>query len=118
MSERPRFETMDSYIAAAPPEVRPILEQLRRTIHDAVPNATETISYQMPAFRLKSVFIYFAAFTNHIGVYPPVSGDEALAAELQRYRGPKSNLKFPLDEPIPYELIGRVAEALAQEYSR
>lgn len=118
MTDRPRFDTIDAYIAAAEPDVRPILEQIRRTIAQALPDATEAISYQMPAFRRKSVVIYFAAFKNHIGVYPPVSGDNALAAELQPYRGPKGNLKFPLDEPIPYALIGRVAEALAQEYGR
>lgn len=118
MSDRPRFETIDAYIAAADAEVRPILQRLRETIQSAVPDATETISYQLPAFMRKSVFVYFAAFKSHIGVYPPVGGDEALAAELERYRGPNGNLKFPLSEPIPYELIGRVATTLAQETIR
>jgi uncharacterized protein YdhG (YjbR/CyaY superfamily) len=118
MSERPHFATIDAYIASADPDVRPILEEIRTTIKRAIPDATEAISYQMPAFKRKSVFIYFAAFKHHIGVYPPVGGDEALSAELARYRGPKGNLKFPLSEPIPYALIGRVAQALAQEYTR
>jgi uncharacterized protein YdhG (YjbR/CyaY superfamily) len=117
MSDRPRFDTIDAYIASADPDVRPILEEIRTTIKRTVPDATEAISYQMPAFKLKSVFIYFAAFKQHIGVYPPISGDGTLSAELARYRGPKGNLKFPLSEPIPYDLIRRTAEALAREYS-
>lgn len=118
MSERSRFESIDAYIAAAAPEVRPVLEEIRRTIQQRVPGAAEAISYQMPAFRRPTVFIYFAAFKKHIGVYPPVQGDDALAADLLPYRGEKGNLKFPLSEPIPYDLIGRVAEALAQEYPK
>ncbi len=118
MSERPYFASIDAYIASAAPEVRPILEEIRMTIRQTVPDATEAISYQMPAFKRKSVFIYFAAFKNHIGVYPPVTGDEALAAALEPFRGPKGNLKFPLSEPIPYDLIGRVAQALAAEYTK
>jgi uncharacterized protein YdhG (YjbR/CyaY superfamily) len=71
----------------------------------------------MPAFRKKKVFLYFAGFKNHIGVYPPVSTPGALVDELAPYRGPKGNLIFPHSEPLPIELIGRVAEALAQQYS-
>lgn len=105
---------VDEYIASAAPEVRDVLERIRRTVNDAVPGATETISYRIPALRLGKVFLYFAAFKNHIGVYPPVRGDAKLEKELQRYRGEKGNLKFPLNEPMPYELIGRVAKALAR----
>lgn len=118
MSERSSFANIDVYIASAAPEVRPILEEIRRTIKQAVPQATEAISYQMPAFKHPTVFIYFAAFKKHIGIYPPVTGDETLASELEPFRGPKGNLKFPLDQPIPYELIGRVAAALAQEHTK
>ncbi len=82
-----------------------------------VPEAVETISYQMPAFRLKRIFFYFAAFKKHIGVYPPVSGDDDLMQALLPYRNDKGNLKFPLDQPMPYDLIGRVAEALARQHS-
>ena len=91
------------------------MEEIRETIHSRVPDATEAISYRMPAFQLSSPFIYFAAFKKHIGVYPPVGGDEDLIKELKPYRGEKGNLKFPLDQPIPYELIGRVAEALSRQ---
>lgn len=115
MTSRPHFSTVDEYIAAADPNAREILVTIRNTTSAAVPDATECISYQMPALRLKKVFFYFAAFKKHIGVYPPVQ-DQALSSELARYRGPKGNLQFPLDEPVPYDLIARVAQSLAKQY--
>jgi uncharacterized protein YdhG (YjbR/CyaY superfamily) len=114
MSEK--FSTVDEYIAAADPKASEILRTIRKTISAAVPDAAECISYQMPALRHKKVFFYFAAFKKHIGVYPPVQ-DPALVAELDRYRGPKGNLQFPLNEPVPYVLIARVAQALAKQYA-
>jgi len=110
------FASVDEYIAAADPKARDILRTLRSTVSDAVPDADECISYQMPALRHKKVFFYFAAFKKHIGIYPPVH-DLTLAAELSRYRGPKGNLQFPLSEPMPYGLIARVAQALAKQYA-
>jgi uncharacterized protein YdhG (YjbR/CyaY superfamily) len=109
--------TIDEYIAGFPPDVRSILEKIRSTIRKAVPKAVEKISYRMPAFALDGDLIYFAAFRKHIGLYPPVSGDERLRSDLSRYRGEKRNLKFPLDEPIPYELIARVAEFRVKEHA-
>ncbi len=100
--------TIDEYIAAAPFEVRLILEKIRRIVRGAAPGAQELISYRMPAFRLHGILVYFAAFKNHIGLYPPVSGDADLEKALRPYAGPKGNLKFPLDRPIPYDLIKRV----------
>ncbi|MCC7205718.1 MAG: DUF1801 domain-containing protein, partial [Anaerolineae bacterium] len=105
------------YLNAAPPDVRPILEAIRDIVRRAVPDAKETISYQMPAFKLDHVFMFFAAFKRHIGVYPPVHGDDALERDLQPFRGEKGNLKFPLDQPMPYDLIRRVALALAEQAS-
>lgn len=114
-----KFTTIDEYISAAAPEVRSILQEIRSTVKRLVPSASETISYQMPAFKLNKVFFYFGAFQKHIGVYPPLKGNHQLQEELHRYLGSdKGNLKFPLSEPIPYELIGRVALALSQEYSK
>jgi uncharacterized protein YdhG (YjbR/CyaY superfamily) len=110
---RLHFSSIDEYIVSVPQKVRPILKRLRRLVKQAVPKATECISYQMPAFKLRRVFIYFAAFKKHIGVFPPVRGDKALVKELLPYCGDKGNLRFPLDQPIPYELIKRAAEALA-----
>ena len=100
--------SIDEYIAASPSAVRPILKGIRRTISTAAPGAEELISYRMPAFRLHGILVYFAAFKNHIGLYPPVSGDARLEKALEPYAGPKGNLKFPLDRPIPYALIKRI----------
>lgn len=102
-------QSIDEYIAASPSEVQPILRKIRRTIGNAAPGAQELISYRMPAFRLNGILVYFAAFKNHIGLYPPVSGDAKLEKALLPYAGPKGNLKFPLDQAIPYALIKRVA---------
>jgi uncharacterized protein YdhG (YjbR/CyaY superfamily) len=99
---------VDAYIAAAPSEVRPILRRIREVARAAAPDAKEVISYRMPAFRGQGILIYFAAFKAHIGLFPPVQGDADLDRDLDRYRGPKGNLKFPLSEPIPYDLIERI----------
>src|SRR5262245_52529707 len=107
--------TIDDYIAAFPSDVQSILEKIRFTIREAAPQAREKISYKMPAFALDGDLIYFAAFKKHIGVFPPVRGDAKLKKAIARYRGEKGNLKFPLDEPIPYELITRVVECRVKE---
>ena len=118
MSQPLKFTSIDQYMATLTPEVRSILEKIRRIVKGTVPGAQETISYQMPAFRLGRVFIYFAAFKKHIGIYPPVHGDSDLAQELSVYANEKGNLRFPIDQPMPYGLIGRVAGALARQYAR
>ena len=82
-----------------------------------MPGAQETIAYQMPAFRQQRIFIYFAMFKQHVGVYPPVQGNAALQAALQPYRGDKGNLKFALSQPLPLALIARVAVALSKQYT-
>ena len=106
--------TIDDYIAASPPNVRSTLERVRRTVRAAAPGATELISYRMPAFKLNGILVYFAAFKNHIGLYPPVTGDPQLVKPAARYAGEKGNLRFPLDEPIPYELIKRIVSHRAE----
>jgi uncharacterized protein YdhG (YjbR/CyaY superfamily) len=111
--------TIDEYIAAAPAAVRPILREIRRIARAAAPEAEELISYRMPAFRLGGILIYFAAFKHHIGMFPPVTGDAKLERALELYLGPKRNLKFPLDRPIPYALIKRIVLLrVRQELSR
>ena len=100
--------SIDEYIEAAPPPARPILRKIRRTVRTAAPGAEELISYRMPAFSLHGILVYFAAFKNHIGLFPPISGDARLEKALAPYAGPKGNLKFPLDRPIPYALIRRI----------
>jgi uncharacterized protein YdhG (YjbR/CyaY superfamily) len=106
---------IDEYIAAFSPEVQSILEKIRLTIRDAVPEAEEKISYQMPTFTLRGNLIHFAAFKKHIGLYPPVNGDEKLKAEISPYKGEKGNLKFPLDKPIPYTLISQIVKFRVKE---
>jgi uncharacterized protein YdhG (YjbR/CyaY superfamily) len=107
--------TIDDYIATFAPEVQAILQRIRLTIRKVVPQATERISYRMPAFAQDGILIYFAAFKKHIGVFPPVRGNGKLNKDLARYRGPKGNLQFPLDEPIPYGLITRVVKCRVKE---
>jgi len=106
----------EAYFESAAPDAQPLLTSIQSKVESLIPTATRCISYNMPAFRDKRVFFYFAAFKKHIGVYPPVTGDAALIAELAPYRGEKGNLSFPLSEPLPLDLIGRVALALHSEY--
>lgn len=106
--------TIDAYIAGFPAEVRDILEKIRLTIRKAAPDADETISYGMPAFTLDGPLVYFAAFTKHIGFFPPVR-DEKLRREASTYAGEKGNLQFPLDKPIPYVLISKIVKARVKE---
>jgi uncharacterized protein YdhG (YjbR/CyaY superfamily) len=103
-------KSIDEYIAAFSPEVRAILEKVRLTISNAAPGAQETISYQIPAFTLSGALVYFAAFKNHIGFYPPVKGNARLEEAISTYAGEKGNLRFPLDQPIPYALIERIVK--------
>jgi uncharacterized protein YdhG (YjbR/CyaY superfamily) len=101
-------QTIDGYIAHCPPDVQAILHEIRRVINTAAPGARETISYRMPTFMLNGVLVYVAAFKHHIGLYPPVAGDARLVKALSPYRGEKGNLRFPLHQPIPYDLIERI----------
>ena len=110
MKEAKRPKDIDTYIAQFPADVRAILKKVRQTISQAAPAAKETISYQMPAFKQHGILVYFAAWKQHIGLYPPISGDKALEKAVARYAGPKGNLQFPLDEPIPYDLIARIVK--------
>ena len=114
-SPRLRPKTIDEYIAAHSPEVQSILEKIRSTIREAAPGAEEKISYQIPTFALKGNLVHFAAFQKHIGFYPPVKGDEKLRADIAPYQGEKGNLRFPLDEPIPYALIRRIVKSRVKE---
>jgi uncharacterized protein YdhG (YjbR/CyaY superfamily)/TfoX/Sxy family transcriptional regulator of competence genes len=108
MPKPKRAKDIDGYISQFPPDVQGILQKVRTTISRAAPEAEETISYLMPAFKQHGILVYFAAWEKYIGMYPPISGDKALEKVIARYAGPKGNLKFPLDEPIPYDLIERI----------
>ena len=101
---------VDEYIAGFPPKTRAALRKIRAVLHKAAPAAEETISYRIPALRGKGILVYFAGFKNHIGMFPPVKGDARLMTALKRYQGPKGNLRFPLDEPMPLTLITRIGK--------
>jgi len=113
------FTNIDEYITGFPKDIQEILQQVRAAIHEAAPEAKETISYQMPAFALEGVLVYFAAFKNHIGFFPTGSGVANFQKELTAYKTTKGTIRFPLDKPIPFDLIRkivlfRVKESLAK----
>ena len=108
---------IDEYIELFAPDVQAILEKIRLTIRNAAPAAEEIISYRMPAFRLKRILVYFAAFKKHIGLFPPIRGDAKLEKAIAPYAGPKGNLQFPLDQPIPYDLIARIVQLRVRQDS-
>ena len=104
-----RYETIDDYISTFPPSVRNILEELRRAIRDAAPTAQEAISYGMPTFKLNGNLVHFAAFKHHIGFYPSgPSAIEAFKDQLSEYEQSKGTIRFPLDRPIPLELVKQI----------
>jgi uncharacterized protein YdhG (YjbR/CyaY superfamily) len=110
MPKPKRAKDIDGYISQFPPDVQAILQKVRTTISSAAPEAKETISYLMPAFKRHGILVYFAAWEKHIGMYPPISGNKTLEKVIARYAGPKGNLQFPLNEPIPYDLIERIVK--------
>ena len=104
-----RFKTMDEYFKTFPEDVQSILEKMRQTIRKVAPDAVEAISYQMPTFKVNGKnLVHFAAWKNHIGFYPTPSGTEAFKKELSRYEGGKGSVRFPLEEPIPYDLVKKI----------
>jgi len=106
---RKQFRTIDEYIKTFPKDVQSILEKMRQTIRKAAPEAVEAISYQMPTFKLNGKnLVYFAAFKNHIGFYPIPSGIEAFKKELSPYKQGKGSVQFPIDKPIPYDLVKKI----------
>ncbi len=117
MAEKTKFESHDHYMRFATADAQVILKRIQSIVESKVPGAVRCISYNLPAFKKERTFFYFAAFKKHIGVYPPATDDAALVKELKPYRNEKGNLAFPLDQPIPYELIGRVARALSNQYA-
>lgn len=108
-----KFTTVDEYIGALPDDVADIIQGVRQAIRQAVPDANERISYQMPTVTLDGTsLVHFAAWKHHIGLYPLPAADDALARELAPYDTGKGTAKFPLDQPIPYDLIARLAAQL------
>jgi uncharacterized protein YdhG (YjbR/CyaY superfamily) len=108
MQPRRHFKTVEEYIQAFPENVQHTLEEMRSTIQRAAPEAEETISYQIPTYRLNGNLVYFAAFKSHIGFYPTLSGMEAFKKEISPYKTSKGTVQFPIDKPIPYDLVRRI----------
>ncbi|MDD1673501.1 MAG: DUF1801 domain-containing protein [Methanomicrobiales archaeon] len=110
-----KFKSIDEYIQSFPPAVQKILEQLRTIIHEKAPGAVEAISYGMPTFKLNGNLVHFAAFEHHIGFYPTASGIEAFEKDLAPYKHAKGSVQFPLDKPIPYDLVKRIVQFRVKE---
>jgi uncharacterized protein YdhG (YjbR/CyaY superfamily) len=108
-------ENIDEYIARFPEAVQEILEKIRRTIREAAPDAEEAISYQIPTYKLKGNLVHFAGYQKHVGFYPASSGIERFKEELTDYESAKGSVKFPLDKPIPYDLIGDIVAFRVKE---
>lgn len=114
-SDQPAPGTIAEYIAGFPADVQQVLQQIRQTIRQAAPDAQEAISYRMPTFKLHGDLVHFAAHKKHIGFYPAPSGIEAFKDELAPYASSKGAVQFPLDQPMPYDLISRIVQFRAQE---
>ena len=106
---------IDKFIAAYPEEVQAVLNKVRATIRAAAPGAEETINYGIPTFTLNGNLVHFSAFKTHIGFYPTPTGIEKFKKELSKYEGAKGSVKFPLDQPIPYELIEKIVKFRVKE---
>ncbi len=107
--------TIDEYIAGFPADIQAILQEIRAVIHKTAPEAAEAIKYQMPTFIQYGNLIHFGAYKKHIGMYPVPGGDEKLTRALAPYAGDKGTMRFPLDEPMPYHLIGRIIKARVKQ---
>ena len=115
MVSKSQFRTIDEYIAEFPENVRDILEELRRVIRQAAPQAQEAMRYGIPTFRLNGNLVHFAAFKNHIGFYPTPSAIEDFKEELSSYRQAKGSVQFPIDKQIPYDLIKKIVKYRVEE---
>ncbi|WP_238882849.1 DUF1801 domain-containing protein [Clostridium sp. YIM B02551] len=109
------IDPISEYILKFPAEIQDILNALRKVIREAAPEADEKISYQMPTFVFHGNLVHFAAYKNHIGFYPTPSAISAFKAELSEYKGAKGSVQFPIEKPLPYELISRIVKFRVDE---
>lgn len=107
-TSKKQFQTIDEYIATFPENVQDILQEIRKVIRGAAPDAEEAISYGMPTFKLNGNLVHFAAYEKHIGFYPAPSGIEAFKEELSTYKGGKGSVQFPIDKPLPLDLVEKI----------
>ncbi len=115
MAIKKAFTSIDEYIVAQPKNVQPILQRLRQVIHEAAPQSEEAISYQMPALKQSGVLVWFAAFKNHIGFFPKTSAIEAFKDKLGPYKTSKGTIQFPLDKPVPFDLVAEIVRFRVKE---
>jgi len=108
MKIKKEYNSINEYIRQFPKDIQDILENIRKMIHSVVPDAEEAMSYQIPTIKFHGNLVHFAAFKNHIGFYPTPSGIEAFKKELSSYQTTKGSVKFPIDKPIPFDLISRI----------
>jgi uncharacterized protein YdhG (YjbR/CyaY superfamily) len=109
------YQSIDDYITGFPDNVQAILRQIRQLVRDLAPEAEESISYQMPTFKLHGPLVYFGAYKSHIGFYPTPSGTEKFQEELAPYKSGKGSIRFPIDQPIPFDLIAEIVKFRVQE---
>jgi uncharacterized protein YdhG (YjbR/CyaY superfamily) len=114
-SPKSKIKTVDEYLATFPKNIRDILEGLRKAIKKSAPEAEEVISYQMPAFKLKGILLYYAAWKEHIGFYPTSSATVTFKKELSAYEVSKGTVRFPIDQPLPIDLITKIVKFRVQE---
>jgi uncharacterized protein YdhG (YjbR/CyaY superfamily) len=114
-AERITPKTFDEYFELFPDDTQIKLKEIRAIIRNVAPDAEEVISYQMPAYKYHGIVVYFAAFSKHIGFYPKVSGIETFKNELSVYKGAKGSVQFPLDKPLPLELIAKIVQFRVNE---
>ena len=110
-----KFKTVDEYMSTLPMDARNKMEDVRKTIKQAAPDAIEIISYNMPAFRLNKILVYYAAHTHHIGFYPMASGIEKFKKELSGYKSARGSVQFPINEPMPVKLIEKIVRFRVKE---
>lgn len=109
------YKNTDEYISLFPPHVQLILQQLRKSIRDLIPEAEETISYGIPTFSLFGNLVHYAAYKNHIGFYPGAAGIEIFKDKLSGYKLSKGTVQFPIDEPLPFDLILEIVQYRANQ---
>ena len=114
-SSKSNIKTIDEYISQFPEDIRNILNKIRMTIKESAPDLKETINYGIPTFKLKGNLVHFAAFKEHIGFYPTPSGINAFKNELSSYDTSKGSIKFPLEKPIPFDLIQKIVKYRVNE---
>jgi len=114
-AESTKFKTVDEYISTFPASAKKILQEIRKTIHEAAPQAEDVISYNMPASKFKGVLVYYAAYEKHIGFYPTASGIEVFKKQLGGYKFSKGAIQFPIEQPMPFDLIKKIVKFRVKE---